>query len=62
MEYRRRPRQRFAVTSSPQEQQMPKTGPEPESFLVDARGAHDRVDTELVRKHLAESEFFCLDL
>jgi len=41
---------------------MPTQRTEPESFLVDARGAHARVDTELVRKHLAESEFFWLDL
>jgi magnesium transporter len=32
------------------------------SFLVDAHGAHDKVDHELVRQHLAKSEFLWLDL
>jgi magnesium transporter len=41
---------------------MPKKRTETASFLVDAEGAHDTVDRELVKRHLAESEFFWLDL
>jgi len=41
---------------------MPDEHTETASFLVDARGAHDKADRELVRRHLAESEFFWLDL
>jgi magnesium transporter len=41
---------------------MPNEHTETASFLVDTRGAHDKVDRELVRRHLAESEFFWLDL
>ena len=41
---------------------MPKRSPHPASFLVDAGGAHEHVDDALVKQHLAESEFFWLDL
>jgi magnesium transporter len=41
---------------------MPKNRSVTPSFLVDAHGAHDKVDPELVKQHLAESEFFWLDL
>jgi len=41
---------------------MPQKPSHPASFLVDAGGAHDHVDEELVKQHLAESEFFWLDL
>ena len=41
---------------------MPTKRTQTPSFLVDAEGAHDKIDPELVRQHLAESEFFWLDL
>ena len=41
---------------------MPQKPSHPASFLVDAGGAHEHVDEELVKEHLAESEFFWLDL
>jgi magnesium transporter len=41
---------------------MPGKQPHPASFLVDANGAHERAGQELIKQHLAESEFFWLDL
>ena len=41
---------------------MPKRPKELATFLVDAGGVHDQVDRDVVEKHLAESEFFWLDL
>jgi magnesium transporter len=41
---------------------MPKKPPYSASFLVDSGGAHEHVDEALVKAHLAESEFFWLDL
>jgi magnesium transporter len=39
---------------------MPKRSPS--HFLVDAQGSHSEVDRPLVERHLAEAEFFWLDL
>ena len=36
--------------------------PESSSFMVDHHGVHDRVDRELLHEHLADGEFFWLDL
>jgi magnesium transporter len=50
------------VNAHLEDRPMPKKRTETASFLVDAHGAHDKIDTELVKQHLAESEFFWLDL
>ncbi len=49
-------------TPSPGDCVIPSHHTETASFLVDERGAHERVDSERVRAHLDESEFFWLDL